>query len=208
MPTVVRKRHEVDQHLLPASRCWIETCQLEEGYLIFDAVISPKAVFFKDRDNVKKTIYKTHLRKFDVLFRKLLRGFVGPSAGTAWSRPWHEILHDWKGAREKKMSVQWICGPSWQQVMVRTICLAIFGVSTLCFCLGGGSLTVSDGVVGQPIYGTLSSHVTRGLLLWYMSRENVASKPPYLHFHPTALRLTHFVFLVRCVMLLNHANTN
>jgi len=32
-------------------------------------------------------------------------------------------------------------------------------------------------VVGQPIYGTLSSHVTLGLLLWYMSRESVAQKP-------------------------------
>ena len=78
-------------------RCWIETCQLEEGCLIFNVVISPKAVFSEGQG----TMYKTHLRKFDVLFRKLLRGFVGPTAGTAWSRPWHEILHDGKRARKK-----------------------------------------------------------------------------------------------------------
>lgn len=46
-------------------------------------------------------MYKTHLRKFDVLFRKLLRGFVGPTAGMAWSRPWHGILHDGKRPRKK-----------------------------------------------------------------------------------------------------------
>ena len=31
----------------------------------------------------------------DVVFRKLLRSVVGPPAATDWTRPWHEILHDW-----------------------------------------------------------------------------------------------------------------
>ena len=44
-----------------------------------------------------RTMYKTDLRKFDVLFRKLLRSVVGPPAGMDWTRPWHEILHDWNG---------------------------------------------------------------------------------------------------------------
>ena len=42
-------------------------------------------------------MYKTDLRNYDVLFRKLLRSVVGPPAGMDWTRPWHEILHDWNG---------------------------------------------------------------------------------------------------------------
>ena len=42
-------------------------------------------------------MYKTELRNFDVLFRKLLRSVVGPPAGMDWARPWLEILHDWNG---------------------------------------------------------------------------------------------------------------
>ena len=36
-----------------------------------------------------------NLNKIDVTFRKLLRSAVGPPAATDWSRPGHEILHDW-----------------------------------------------------------------------------------------------------------------
>ena len=59
----------------------------------FDAVISPVAVFAAGH----RTMYKTDLRKFDVLFRKLLRSVVGFPAGMDWTRLWHEILHDWNG---------------------------------------------------------------------------------------------------------------
>ena len=34
-----------------------------------------------------RTVYKTDLRNFDVLFRKLLRSVVGPPAGMDWTRP-------------------------------------------------------------------------------------------------------------------------
>ena len=40
-------------------------------------------------------IFKNDLNNVDVVFRKLLRSVVGPPAATDWSRPWHEILHDW-----------------------------------------------------------------------------------------------------------------
>ena len=70
----------------------IETCQLGKGYAIyFDAVISPVAVVAAGH----RTMYKTDLRSFDVLSRKLLRSVVGPPAAMDWTRPWHEILHDW-----------------------------------------------------------------------------------------------------------------
>ena len=56
-------------------------------------MISPVVVFAAGR----RTMYKTDLRKFDVLFRKLFPNVVGPPAGVDWTRPWHEILHDWNG---------------------------------------------------------------------------------------------------------------
>ena len=74
----------------------IETCQLGKGMerlRYFDAVISPVAVVAAGR----RTLYKTDLRNFDVLLRKWLRSVVSHPAGMDWTRPWHEILHDWNG---------------------------------------------------------------------------------------------------------------
>ena len=42
-----------------------------------------------------RKIFKQELAALDVAHRKLLRRVVGPPAGIDWSRPWHEILHDW-----------------------------------------------------------------------------------------------------------------
>ena len=101
MPTVIKKRHDVDQHLQAASEAFFchratlcdRNVSLGKRLRYFDAVISPVAVFAAGH----RTMYKTDLRKFDVLFRKLLRSVVGPPAGMDWTRPWHEILHDWNG---------------------------------------------------------------------------------------------------------------
>ena len=57
----------------------------------FDTIITPVACFAAGH----RTILKKDLNKIDVTFRKLLRSVVGPPAATDWSRPWHEILHDW-----------------------------------------------------------------------------------------------------------------
>ena len=57
----------------------------------FDTIITPVACFAAGH----RTILKKDLNKIDVTFRKLLRNVVGPPAATDWSRPWHEILHDW-----------------------------------------------------------------------------------------------------------------
>ena len=56
-----------------------------KGLRYFDAVISPM-VFFGEGH---RTMYKTDLRNFDVLFRKLFRSVVGPPAGMDRTRPWH-----------------------------------------------------------------------------------------------------------------------
>ena len=42
-----------------------------------------------------RTIYKDHLLKFDVSFRKLGRSIVAPPSDTDWSLEWHDILHQW-----------------------------------------------------------------------------------------------------------------
>ena len=57
----------------------------------FDTIITPVACFAAGH----RTILKKDLNKIDVTFRKLLRSVVGPPAATDWSRPWHEIMHDW-----------------------------------------------------------------------------------------------------------------
>ena len=101
IPTVIKKRHDVDQHLQAASKAFFchratlcdRNVSLGKRLRYFDAVISPVAVFAAGH----RTMNKTDLRNFDVLFRKLLRSVVGPPAGMDWTRPWHEILHDWNG---------------------------------------------------------------------------------------------------------------
>ena len=61
-------------------------------------MISPVTVLAAGEKN--RTIYKTdlrNLRNLDVLFRRLFRSSVGFPALMDWTRPWHEILHDWNG---------------------------------------------------------------------------------------------------------------
>ena len=43
-----------------------------------------------------RPLYRKHLEKYDVQFRKLVRCIVGPPPGTDWSAQWHDILHGWK----------------------------------------------------------------------------------------------------------------
>ena len=74
------KRFLTDQHVSLATRG-----------RYFDTVITPVAFFAAGH----RAIFKNDFNNVDVLFRKLLRSVVGPPAATDWSRPWHEILHDW-----------------------------------------------------------------------------------------------------------------
>ena len=90
---------DVDFHLQAASRAfhanrWILTdrhVSLATRLRYFDTVITPVVCFAAGH----RAIFKHDLNKVDVVFRKLLRSVVGPPAATDWSRPWHEILHDW-----------------------------------------------------------------------------------------------------------------
>ena len=44
-----------------------------------------------------RTVHQKDLHQLDVACRKFLRAVVGPPSNIDWSRPWHEILHDWNG---------------------------------------------------------------------------------------------------------------
>ena len=57
----------------------------------FDIVITPVVCFAAGH----RAIFKNNLNIVDVVYRKLPRSVVGLPAATDWSRPWHEILHDW-----------------------------------------------------------------------------------------------------------------
>ena len=41
--------------------------------------------------------FQKDIHQLDVACRKFLRAVVGPPSNIDWSRPWHEILHDWNG---------------------------------------------------------------------------------------------------------------
>ena len=90
---------DIDFHLQAALRAfnanrWILTdrhVSLATRLRYFDTIITPVACFAAGH----RTILKKDLNKIDVTFRKLLRSVVGPPAATDWSRPWHEILHEW-----------------------------------------------------------------------------------------------------------------
>ena len=90
---------DIDFHLQAALRAfnanrWIlidRHVSLATRLRYFDTIITPVACFAAGH----RMIFKKDLNKIDVTFRKLLRNMVGTPAATDWSRPWHEILHDW-----------------------------------------------------------------------------------------------------------------
>ena len=53
------------------------------------------------------TLYRRHLRKYDVQFRKLIRRIVGPPPGTNWSAQWHDILHGGSSSWSEKCMIQY-----------------------------------------------------------------------------------------------------
>ena len=77
-------------------------------HYIFPAIVPPVACFAAGH----RTICKQDLAALDVAHPKLLRRVVGPPAGMDWSRPWHEIVHDWERASFN------FCGPGRLQTLV------------------------------------------------------------------------------------------
>ena len=90
---------DLQHHLQAASRAFHanrsilanhQVC-VKDRLTFFHAVVTAVACFTAGH----RKIFKQELAALDVAHRKLLRRVVGPPAGMDWSRPWHEILHDW-----------------------------------------------------------------------------------------------------------------
>ena len=136
------------------TRCW--TCQMGTGYDILTQW-SHQWLFFPAGH---RTLY---LRDFDVLFRKLIRSVVGPPAGMDWTRPWHEILHDWNGRVNEFAALHGI--KLWSERCVQQHWDLAHYISSLddqrwVKRLMQWQPNGRRRVVGQPTYGTLSSQAS------------------------------------------------
>ena len=69
------------------------TVHVKDRLRYFDAVVSPVALFGSGH----RTVHQKGLHQLHAACRKFLRAVVGPPSNLDWSRPWHEILHDWNG---------------------------------------------------------------------------------------------------------------
>ena len=67
-------------------------CFIKHRLWYLDAVVSSTACFAAEH----RPLYRKHLEKYDVQFRKLVRCIVGPPPATTWSAQWHDILREWK----------------------------------------------------------------------------------------------------------------
>ena len=90
---------DVEYHLQQAAKAfhkhrWMLQCQdcsIKHHLRYFAAIVSSTACFAAEH----QPLYRKHLQKYDVQFRKLVRRIVGPPAGTDSSTQWHDILHEW-----------------------------------------------------------------------------------------------------------------
>ena len=73
-----------------------------------------------------RKIFKQESAALDVAHRKLLRRVVGPLAGLDWSRPWHEILHEWN------VRVSIFVGQPWLETLVTHMSRTTFEIWSLC----------------------------------------------------------------------------
>ena len=91
----VDRLYHIDQGVKSFHRsCWIlqdRKISVLWRLKYFDRVVSSTVCFSSGH----RTIYKDHLLRLDVAFRKLCRSIVAPPSDTDWSLEWHDILHDW-----------------------------------------------------------------------------------------------------------------
>ena len=90
---------DLTHHLQAASKAFFanknilcdQNVPVKDRRRYFDAVVSPVALFGCGH----RTVHQKDLHQLDVACGKFLRAVVGPPSNIDWSRPWHEILHDW-----------------------------------------------------------------------------------------------------------------
>ena len=66
-------------------------CFIKHWLRYFEAVVFSTACFAAEH----RPLYRKHLEKCDVQFRKFVRRIVGPSPDTNWSLQWYDISHAW-----------------------------------------------------------------------------------------------------------------
>ena len=90
---------DVEYHLQQAAKAFQEhrwmlqcrECSIKHHLRYFEAIVSSTACFAAQH----RPLYRKHLQKYDVQFRKLIRRIAGRPPGTNWSAQWHDILHEW-----------------------------------------------------------------------------------------------------------------
>ena len=90
---------DVEYHLQQAAKAfqkhrWMlqcRECSIKHHLRYFEASVSSTACFAAQH----RPLYRKHLQKYDVQFRKLIRRIAGRPPGTNWSAQWHDILHEW-----------------------------------------------------------------------------------------------------------------
>ena len=93
------RHHDITMHLQAASKAFYANrahlchkhVSIRDRLACFNATISPIACFAAEQ----RAAYDVDMRRYDVEFRRLVRQIVGPPAGTDWSLPWHQVLHNW-----------------------------------------------------------------------------------------------------------------
>ena len=99
------REEALSHHLLAANKAfhankWLlkdKHVSLVQRLDYFNKVITPVACFAAGR----RVVYQSDLQKLDVAYRKLIRQVCGPPGNIDWSRPWHEVLHDWNEKVER-----------------------------------------------------------------------------------------------------------
>ena len=67
-----------------------QDCSIKHRPQYFEAVVFSTACFAVEQ----QPLYRKHLKKYNIQFRKFVRRIVGPPPGTNWSAQWHDILHE------------------------------------------------------------------------------------------------------------------
>ena len=104
---------ELTYHLQAASRAFFanrnilcdQNVPVKDRLRYFDAVVSPVALFGCGH----RTVHQKDLHQLDV---------VGPPSHIDWSRPWHEILHDWHSSSFGATG-PWLLIGNWQYISLQ-----------------------------------------------------------------------------------------
>ncbi len=117
-----RFHQDIDHHIQAASRSFFanrallcdKNVPIAARLRYFDAVVSSAACWA----SCHRTYQRMQSQIMSVAFCKLVRRVVGPPAALDWSRPWHEILHEWNARATRHVTSAHI--RSWSETCLRS----------------------------------------------------------------------------------------